>query len=213
MQQTTTETTTRNPVIFETIVEEKITDEPQRIKWTQEDYYRMAELGFFQGKKVELIEGEIIEMAPMKSLHMTAMMLASELLREMFAEDYSVRVQGPLSFNETTEPEPDVAVVKGKIRDFTDAHPKTAELIIEVSDATLRYDRTNKASLYAKNKIKDYWIINVKDKRLEVYRRPIKDKTAFYGFSYAEILIFTENDEVSPLAAPDAKIKVADLLP
>ena len=78
---------------------------------------------------------------------------------------------------------------------------------------TLRYDRTRKASLYAKNKIQDYWIVNVKDKRLEVYRRPIKDKSAFCGFSYAEIQILTEEDSVSPLAAANTKIKIADILP
>ena len=213
MQQTIAETTVCNPVIFETAVEEKITDEPQRIKWTKDEYYRMAELGFFQGKKVELIEGEIIEMTPMKSPHATSVSLVSEVLRESFGKMFYVRSQLPLSFSKINEPEPDVVVVPGSIRDFTDSHPKTAELVVEISDATLRYDRIEKMSLNAKYKIKDYWIVNINDKRLEVYRRPIKDKTAFYGFSYAERLIFTEKDEVAPLAAPDAKIKVTDLLP
>lgn len=213
MQQTMTETLIRNQVIFETVTEEKITEDPQRIKWTQEHYYRMAELGFFQGKKVELIEGEIIETAPMKSPHATSVSLVGEVLRESFGKVFYVRSQLPLSFSKDNEPEPDVIVVKGNIRDFTDSHPKTADLVVEISDATLRYDRVGKMSLYAKYKIKDYWIVSINDKRLEIYRRPIKDKTAIYGFSYAEILIFTENDEVSPLAAPDAKIKVADLLP
>ena len=80
-----------------------------------------------------------------------------------------------MSFSNLTEPQPDVAVIKGGIDDFTHLHPKIAALIVEVSDATLRYDRTKKASLYAKNKIQEYWIVNVKDKRLEVFRRPIKD--------------------------------------
>lgn len=213
MQQTRTETSVRNPMIFEAVVEEKITDEPQRIKWTQEDYYRMTELGFFQGKKVELIEGEILETAPMKSPHATSVSLVSEVLRESFGKMFYVRSQLPLSFSKNNEPEPDVVVVKGSIRDFTESHPKTADLVVEISDATLRFDRIGKMSLYAKYKIKDYWIVNINDKRLEIYRRPIKDKAAFYGFSYAEIQIFTEKDEVSPLAAPDAKIKVADLLP
>ena len=213
MQQTITETAVHNQIIFETIVEEKFTEEPQRIRWTQEDYYRMAELGFFQGKRVELIKGEIIEMTPMKSPHATAVSLVSEILREIFGKTFYVRSQLPLSFGKNNEPEPDVVVVKGGIRDFTDSHPGTAELVVEVSDATLRYDRIGKMSLYAKYKIKDYWIVNVNDKRLEIYRRPIKDKTAFYGYSYSQILIFTEKDAISPLAAPEAKIKVADLLP
>ena len=179
--------------------------------WTRENYYQMAELGFFHGKRVELIEGEIIEISPMKSLHATVVRRILKTLREIFVEGYIVDSQLPMSFSQITEPEPDVAVVKGEIEDFTDSHPKTAELIVEVSDATLRYDRTKKMSLYAKNKIQEYWILNVKNRSLEVYRRPIRDKKL--GFVYTEIKILTEKDLVALLAAPDAKIKVADILP
>ena len=214
MQQVNTEIQTTSTLFVYETEEDRFENESVKVHlWTRDEYYKMAELGFFDGKRVELIEGEIIEMAPMKSPHMTGITLASQVLQQIFVSDYVIRVQGPLSFGEITEPEPDVAVVKGKVRDFTAAHPKDAELVIEVSDATLRYDRTKKASLYAKNKIQDYWILNVKANRLEVYRRPIKDETAFYSFNYAEINIFTEKDTFSPLAAPDAKIKVADLLP
>ena len=179
--------------------------------WTRENYYQMAELGFFHGKRVELIEGAIIEMSPMKSLHATALSLLIEVLGLSFSERFIIRSQLPMSFSQATEPEPDAAVVKGTIRDYTAAHPKTAELIIEVSDSTLRYDRTKKATLYAKNKIQEYWILNVKNRSLEVYRRPIRDKKL--GFIYTEIQILTEKDSVVPLAKPDTKIKVADILP
>lgn len=182
-------------------------------QWTQEKYYQMADLGFFQGKRVELIEGEIIEMSPMNKPHATAIRKLLSILNKVFPNGYLVDSQLPMSFSKISEPEPDIAIIKGEIADFADSHPKTAELIIEVSDTTLYYDRNQKASLYAKNKIQDYWILNLKNKRLEIYRRPIKDKTMYYGFGYAESFIFTENDEVSPLANPDAKIKVADLLP
>ena len=214
MQQVNTEVQTEAaPFVYET-EENGFENESVKVHlWTRDEYYKMAELGFFDGKRVELIEGEIIEMSPMKSLHATVIRLVLEVMKNVFAKGYIIDSQLPMSFNKNTEPEPDVAIVKGEIKDFTQAHPKTAELIIEISDATLRYDRMKKASLYAKNKIQDYWILNVKDKRLEVYRRPIKDKTMFYGFGYAERLIFTEKDTAAPLAAPDAKIKVADLLP
>ena len=181
--------------------------------WTQDEYYKMAELGFFHGKRVELIEGEIVEMSPMKSPHATALTLLYQVLSEFFRDGFVVRSQIPISFSKISEPEPDIAVVKGKTRDFVKSHPKTAELIIEVSDTTLSYDRNQKASLYAKNKIKDYWILNLKDRRLEVYRRPIKDDTMLYNFGYAERLILTAEDKVSPLVKPDVKIAVADLLP
>lgn len=188
-------------------------DSIKSFQWTQEKYYQMADMGFFQGKRVELIEGEIIEMSPMNKPHATAIRKLLSILNKVFPSGYLVDSQLPMSFSKISEPEPDIAVIKGEIADFADSHPKTAELIIEVSDATLYYDRNRKASLYAKNKIQDYWILNLKNKRLEVYRRPIKDKTTYYGFGYAESFIFTENDEVAPLVQPDAKIKVADLLP
>ena len=193
MQQINSEIQSLNaPFIYEM---ETFENETVRIHlWTQEEYYQMAELGFFDGKRVELIEGEIIEMSPMNKPHATAVRIVLKLLREIFAEGYLVDNQLPM-------------------RDFTNLHPQTAELIIEVSDTTLRYDRTKKAGLYAKNKIKDYWILNLKDRRLETCRRPVKDKNASYGFSYADVSVFSKNDEVSPLVKPDAKIKVADMLP
>lgn len=180
-------------------------------KWTQKEYYQMAELGFFQGRRVELIEGEIIEMSPMNKPHATAVRKLLSILRTFFSAEYLIDSQLPMSFSKSSEPEPDVAVIKGKIEDFTKSHPKTAELIIEVSDSTLRFDRSAKASLYAQNKIQDYWILNLKDRTLEVYRQPKKDKKL--GFIYTENRIFTEDDRVSPLAAPQAKIKIADILP
>lgn len=180
-------------------------------KWTRKEYYRMAELGFFHGKRVELIEGEVIEMSPMNKPHATAIRIILDALRKIFVQGYVVDSQLPMSFGKATEPEPDAAVIKGNIRDFSNAHPRTAELIVEVSDSTLRYDRTVKAGLYAQNKIQDYWILNLKNRSLEVYRQPKKDRKL--GFIYTEIQILTEDDAVSPLAAPGAQIKIADLLP
>lgn len=189
----------------------KTSGEPKTVRWTQNQYFQMAELGFFGDKRVELIKGEIIEMSPMKSAHATALSLAIEVLRNIFGEGFIIRAQLPMNFGKVDAPEPDVAVIKGSIRDYSESHPKIAELIIEISDTTLNFDRTKKASLYAENKVSDYWILNLKHRCLEIYRRPIKDRKL--GFIYTEIKIFTESDEVSPLAAPAAKIKVADILP
>jgi Uma2 family endonuclease len=199
------------PFVYET-EENGFENEAVKVRlWTRDEYYQMAELGFFHGKRVELIEGEIIEISPMKSLHASALSLLIQVLGLILTKEFVVRSQLPMSFSGTSEPEPDVAVVKGSIRDYVGAHPKTAELIAEISDATLRYDRTKKAEIYAKNKIKEYWILNVKNRSLEVYRRPIRDKKL--GFIYTEIQILTEKDSVSPLAKSDAKIKIADILP
>lgn len=212
MQSTVLETTSQTAeFIVSTEKNDAATGGVKVYKWTQKEYYQMAELGFFDGKRVELIEGEIIEMAPMKTAHATALDLAVQVLSKIFAEKFVVRTQMPISFSKTNEPEPDLMVVKGQIRDFSKFHPKTAELIVEVSDSTLRYDRTVKAALYARNNIGEYWILNVKDRILEVYRQPKRDKNL--GFIYAEKLILAEGDEVSPLAAPHSSVKIVDILP
>ncbi|MCA1624402.1 MAG: Uma2 family endonuclease [Acidobacteria bacterium] len=195
----------------EPAIKSKRNGEPKTFRWTRKKYYQLAELGFFEGKRVELIEGEIVEMSPMKQAHATAVRLIIDVLRKIFIKGYVIDSQLPLSFSSINEPEPDVAVVKGEVRDFSQSHPKTAELIIEVSDTTLQNDRTKKASLYAKNKIQDYWILNLQNRCLEVYRRPIRDKKL--GFVYTEIQILTEIETVSLLVKPESKIKIADLLP
>lgn len=184
---------------------------PKTVRWTRNQYYRMAELGFFEGKRVELIKGEIIEMSPMKAAHATAIVLATEALNKIFDQGFVVRTQLPTSFGKVDEPEPNIAVVKGDARDFSESHPKTVELIVEVADSSLNFDREKKASLYAENKIGEYWILNLKDRCLEVYRRPVKDKNI--GFIYTEIYVVGENETVSPLAKPKGKIKVSDILP
>jgi Uma2 family endonuclease len=184
---------------------------PKPFRWTVREYYQMAELGFFQGKRVELIRGEIVEMSPMKSPHATSIQLAAEVLSELFKKGFVVRSQLPMSFSKADEPEPDIAVVTGSIRDYADGHPKSAVLLVEISNSTLRFDREEKAELYAENNIGEYWIVNLKQRRLEVHRRPQKDKNR--GFFYSEVVVVSEDESIAPLAKPKAKIKVADILP
>lgn len=179
---------------------------PRRRIWTKKEYYKLIDIGFFNGKRAELIEGEIIEMSPMKTPHAVTIGLVESVLREVFGKSFVVRGQLPIDFNEINEPEPDVAVVKGNIRDYLESHPKTGELIVEISASTLNYDRNVKGKLYAQNGIQDYWIIDLKKRRIEVYRSPKFDK-------FQESTFFYENDEISPLAKPAAKIKVSELLP
>ncbi len=225
MIQPTIETIKRNPIVPFSY-KETDGEEPPKIKWTREDYYRLSDLGFFNGKRVELIDGEIFvkytytefdegeyEISAMSSLHYVGVNVATEVLREVFKKKFFVAVQCPINVSEDSEPEPDIAVIEGKGRDFKNAIPKTAALVVEISDSSLLFDQTRKASLYARANIEDYWVVDVQNHRLEVYRRPMKDETAFYGFSYAERLIFIGKDSVTPLAKPEAKIKVVDLLP
>ncbi len=194
-------------------MKEEIVEEPNRFRWTKKEYHYLAELGMFEGKRTEFLEREIIEMPTMKSPRATALELTYDVVRDTFTRDFAVRSQSPIDLSEDFEVVPDIFVVRGQARDFKDANPTTADLVIEISDTTLSYDRNRKAILYAKFGIKDYWILNLKKRTLEVYRSPAEDENSFYGFGYAERTTFGETREVSPLAKPEAKIRVADLLP
>lgn len=183
-------------------------------QWTREEYLKMAEAGVFApGERVELIEGEIIAMTPQKGPHMTGITLVSEELRRAFGKGFVVRVQGPLNLGSLSEPEPDLAVVRGSPRDYRDAHPTTAILVVEVSDTTLELDRLQKASLYARAGIPEYWILNLPERVLEVYRNPatLPDRALGYGYRSSQRLDATAS--VAPLASPTTGIAVVDLLP
>jgi Uma2 family endonuclease len=173
----------------------------------------MAQLGLFAGKRVELIEGQVIDMSPMGSLHATAVALAARSVEPAFGRGYFARWQMPFAIGDISEPEPDLAIVAGDIRDYAADHPTTAMLIIEVADTSLTYDRETKGSLYAKAGILDYWIINLVDRQVEVYRQPVNDEDALYGYAYADKVIYREHDTITPLAQPGTTIAVSDLLP
>lgn len=185
--------------------------EPQVRRFTRDEYYAMADLGMFEGQRVELIEGEIINMAPQKSQHFVALDKTQEILRNVFpSPGHWVRAQGPITLADGSEPEPDISVVLGKRSDYPD-HPTSAVLLVEVSETTLSFDRTRKVHLYAQAGIPEYWILNLIDRQLEVGRNPRQDSAN--SWSYADTRVFTSRETVSPLAAPQASIPVADLLP
>lgn len=178
----------------------------QRRRWSRAEYDRMVDAGgFAPDDRIELLDGEIWEMSPLGSRHATAYELVGTALRSAFSQDY-VRHQLPFALDQTSEPEPDVAVVKGTIRDFADRHPNQALLIVEVSDSTLSYDRGRKLTAYARNSVPEYWLLDLTAARLEVYRDPSGD-------SYASRSLLAAGDTVSPLHAPDSVISIADLLP
>ena len=186
----------------------------QTRRWTREEYERLIEAGIFHPEeRVELIDGEILTMTPQKSPHATAVCLVADALRGAFGSGHHVRVQLPLALDPDSEPEPDVAVVAGAPRDYRDAHPATALLVVEVADTTLAFDRERKGSLYAGAGIAEYWIVNLSDQVLEVYREPAAAPSAQYGWSYRVAQRLSPSDVVSPLAAPHGRITVSDLLP
>jgi Uma2 family endonuclease len=176
-------------------------------RWTREEYDRMIAAGVFApGERVELMDGEILEMAPQGTAHVAAVCLANEALRRIFGAGFVVRVQHPLAPDASSEPEPDLSIVRGSPRDYLAFHPATADLIVEVSDTSLEYDRDRKGIVYARAGVQEYWIVNLGDRCVEVYRDPVAG-------IYRSIKRFLPDDTIAPLAAPAARIAIADLLP
>lgn len=187
--------------------------DPRPYRWTREEFFQMLDLGWFQDKRVEMIGGEVIEMAAQLDLHLASVTLTTDALRAAFGSGYWVRGQGSLDLSPHGIPSPDLAVTPGSPHAAPRTIAKSALLVVEISDTTLSYDRYHKMSLYAAGGIVDYWIVNLVQGQLEVYRDPVADSTQLFGFRYNSRAILDPPDKVSPLAAPQASITVSDLLP
>jgi Uma2 family endonuclease len=178
------------------------------------EYERLTELGVFKpGERLELLDGILVVREPQASPHATAVRLTLAALRAAFGAGWLVETQLPIALDDVSEPEPDVSVVPGSARDYREAHPSHPVLLVEVADTTLGEDRTLKAALYARAAVTDYWIVNLVDRVVEVYREPVPSNTAPYGWRYASLVIFRSAEAVTALAAPHARIAVATLLP
>jgi len=183
-------------------------------KWTRLEYDRLVEAEILGPEdRIELLGGQMIVKEPQYSPHATAIQLVQRTLDRAFGPGWSVRPQLPIALAEDSEPEPDVCVVRGDPRDYRDAHPERPVLIVEVSLSRLGFDREHKGSLYARAGITDYWIVNLADRRVEIYREPVPDGAASFGWRYGRSATLGPDERISPLAAPAAEIAVADLLP
>ncbi len=174
----------------------------------------MAEMGFFRDQRVELIDGEIIEMPPQGEEHGVGILLLTKALNVAFGEGHVVRVQLPLHTGANEEPEPDIAIVAGDIRDsMRYGRPSSATLVVEVAGTTLAYDLGEKAEIYAAAGIAEYWVLDLEARCLVVHRRPEKISTASRGTRYAEITTLKSHESVFPLAAANRALRIADVLP
>jgi Uma2 family endonuclease len=181
--------------------------EIEQHRWTRKDYERMVAKGVFEpGAKVELVEGIIYDMAAQGSRHATGVNLILQALSGHLPEGSYVRSQAALALGLDSEPEPDVSVVAGDIRDYTHSHPTKALLVVEVADQSLRHDRQRKLPLYARSGIPEAWILNLRERTLEVYREPSDGL-------YRSRIALVDEDTVSPLAQPEAVIPVSELMP
>ncbi len=197
------------------VQKEDSTDEafvPPPYRWTREQFHESGEARLFAGNRVILIEGEILVMPPIGDRHRTIVTLAGEVLRETFGLGFFVSEEKPFDIGKATDPQPDIAVIQGSIRDFMESGLTEAALIVEVSDSTYLYDHYEKASLYASAGVQDYWIVRLKTRQVEVYRQPQPDGTQPFGFGYGEKTIYDSDAIVQPLAAP-SPVPVSALLP
>jgi len=180
-------------------------------RWTRIEYDRLIDAGFFHpGDPVELLGGQMVVAEPQGSRHFATLRATQEALREAFGDRWEIRGQGPIALDDESEPEPDLAVVPGTFRDYRAAHRSSPSLVVEVSETSLALDRAHKGSLYARAGLVDYWIVNLPERRLEVYRDPEPDATAPFGWRYRSVTILESGLEpgasVSPLARPDRRL-------
>jgi Uma2 family endonuclease len=183
-------------------------------RWSRHEYARLIDHGLVdEDEPIELLDGLLLVKEPQHSRHRTAVILVARALERAFGDGWFVQTQSPIILDDRSEPEPDVCVVRGAPRDYALQHPTRPALIVEVADAGLRLAKGQKASAYARARITDYWIVNLVDTVLEVHREPARPGPARRHWGYAGIRTFGRDDGVTPLAAPGARVLVADLMP
>ena len=183
-------------------------------RWSRHAYGQLIDRGLLhEDDPVELLDGLLLVKEPQHSPHRTAVLLVAKALERAFGEGWFVQTQSPIILDDRSEPEPDVCVVRGSPRDYAAEHPTRPALIVEVAQSGLALARGRKATAYARAGIVDYWILNLGDRVLEVYREPARPGPARRSWGYLAIDTLDAGATVTPLAAPEATIRVADLLP
>ena len=183
-------------------------------RWSRHEYGQMIDHGLLdEDDPIELLDGLLLVKEPQHSPHRTAVLLVAKALERAFGEGWFVQTQSPIILDDRSEPEPDACVVRGSPRDYTRAHPTRPALVVEVAQSRLRLARGRKASAYARAGIGDYWILNFDGRVLEVHREPAGPDPTRPHWSYSAIETLGADSTVTPLAAPAATIRVADLLP
>jgi Uma2 family endonuclease len=183
-------------------------------RMTRARYDRLIEAGIFGPEdRVELLDGLLVAREPQGGRHATVVGLVRAALERAFGRAYHIREEKPIALDERSEPEPDIVVVPGALRDYLSAHPSQPVLVVEVADSSLAFDRLRKGGLYARAGIADYWIVNLIDEVLEVYRDPVAGPSKLGGWKYDSVRLLRRNSIVTPLGAPRARIRIEALLP
>jgi len=178
-------------------------------KWTVKEYHKLGEMGIFNPEeRVELLSGNIIKMSAKGTAHTSATRRTASLLRDLLGNQAAIYTQDPIALDDNSEPEPDIAVVRIDPFDYATHHPTPSEvyLIIEVADSSLTFDREIKAKAYARSGIADYWVLNVGDRQLHVFREPTEN-------GYQSEVILAETASISPIEFPAFNIAIQEMLP
>jgi Uma2 family endonuclease len=171
-------------------------------RFTTTEYHRVGEAGALaEGRRTELLNGNIVEMSPINSPHAGTVKQLNRLLGKIFGERAIVSVQDPVQLDDYSEPEPDLAVLAYRADLYTQAHPRPHEvlLIIEVADASLEKDRQVKLPLYAAAGIPEVWIVNLPERQVEVYSQARQD-------GYADIHIYRPGEIIATKTVPKMEV-------
>ena len=179
-----------------------------RRRFTVDEYHRMGQTGILgEDDRLELLEGEIAEMAPIGSRHQGTVDRLTELFSRRMADMATIRVQGPVRLGEDSEPQPDLTLLRRRADFYASAHPGPHDvlLLVEVSDSSTEYDREVKLPLYARHGIAEVWLVGLEAGIVEVYRGPT-DR------GYREVSRSRRGQDLSPEAFPRLELAVDDIL-
>jgi Uma2 family endonuclease len=185
-------------------------EEPVRFHWTRDEFYRFFDDPQFNGRKLILMDGDVIEMAIANSPHDIGMTMLDELFKQVKWEEGYVRNQQGLTLGFDTDPIPDYALVPGRPRDYHPNHPTTALMVVEVSDSSLRYDLREKMHLYAASQVPEYWVLDTVGRALHVFTTPVADPSALRGHRYSDHKTLRDTDGWN---IRGVSFRIADLLP
>lgn len=184
--------------------------DPPRKRWTRAECAALEASGLLDQENLELVEGELISKMGKKRPHVYSFTLLQGWLVQVFGLRF-VNAEAPIDVapedNPTNEPVPDLIVLRQDLSEFTsNPRPQDLRLVAEIADSSLSFDLRVKAALYARAGVIEYWVLDVSGRRLLVHRNP-------QAATYADVAAYSEQESVSPLAAPEAQFRVADAFP
>jgi Uma2 family endonuclease len=194
------------------LLSSSVAAQPKR--FTVNEYHRLAELGFLhEDDHIELIRGELIQMAAKGTAHETCITLLIAALFKLMDGRATLRCQSPIQLSFDGEPEPDFAIVRNRVDHYASGHPTPEDIlfVIEVADSSLSYDRDVKLPLYAEAKIQDYWLFNLFDGYLEVYSEPYQIAAGRFGYLNRRIVTIDGAIALPPF--PEEILQLATVFP